>query len=80
MAKVYTIGENSQKFLDALDALQIAESKFFDALTDTYGEKTANELYQEHVEQWDAVERGIMDFLRILFTQEMGTDAPRVTL
>lgn len=80
MAKVYTIGEYSQKFLDALDTLQAAESKFFEALTDTYGEKSADEFYQAHVEQWDAVERVIMDFLRILFTQEMGTDAPRVTI
>lgn len=80
MEKKYTIGEYSQKFLDALDALQNAENQFFDALTANYGEERGEEYYQKHVDQFEAVERTIMEYLRILFTQGMGTNNQALTL
>ena len=80
MAKQYTIGEYSQKFLDALDTLQLAERKFFEALTATYGEETADRYYQEHVDQFEAVERVIMEYLRILFTASMGTAKTQIEI
>lgn len=80
MAKQYTIGEYSQKFLDALDALQVAKSKFFEALTATYGEERADECFQEHIAQFEGTEQAIMEYLRILFTASMGTEKPALTL
>ena len=78
--KQYTVGESSRRFLDALDAFQVFETKFYDALTDEYGEKQGDELYQQDREKFDAAERVIMEYLRILFTQSMGTGADHIEI
>ena len=80
MAKQYTLGEYSRAFLDALDAFSQFRNAFLAALTKTYGEKQAEQLYDTHDEQFVEVERSIMMYLRVLFTEEMGTDAQEITI
>lgn len=80
MSKQYAVGEYSRKFLDALDAFAQFKNAFIVALTDTYGEQQAEKLYDEHAEQLEDVERTIMEYLRFLFLEKMGTDAQQVTI
>lgn len=78
--KRYNVGEESRRFLYALDTFERFESVFFDALCKQYGEEAGERFYHEHDEQLEAVERIIMEYLRIQFTQGMGTDAVEVTI
>ena len=80
MKKQYTIGEQSRRFLDALDAFQRFENVLLDALTATYGEDRGNSFFDESHEQREAVERVVMDYLRVSFSERMGTDAEQVTI
>ena len=78
--KQYTVGENSRQFLNALDTFQQFENDFLDALQYQYGEEKGEQLYLSHLQQFEDVERIVMDYLRIQFTVLMGTDAEQVTL
>lgn len=78
--KQYTVGDQSRQFLNALDTFQQFENDFLDALKFQYGEEQGEKLYLSHVAQFDDVERTVMDYLRIQFTIQMGTDADKVTL
>lgn len=78
--KQYEIGDDSRQFLNALDAFQMFENVFMDALQNLYGEEQGEQLYLSHVPQFEDVERTVMDYLRILFTQQMGTADERVTI
>ena len=78
--KQYTIGEQSQKFLNALDTFQRFENDFLNALQFQYGEEQGEQYYLQHVQQFEDVERTVMDYLRIQFTIQMGTDAETVAL
>ena len=78
--KQYTVGEESRLFLDALDAFAVFENKLIEAWTAAYDEDTAARFYNEHAEQFDNVERVVMDYLRVLFTSEMGTGKTAVVL
>jgi len=80
MEKQYTIGEQSRKFLNALDTFQRFENDFLDALQAQYGEEQGEQFYLKHVEQFEDVERTVMEYLRIQFTILMGTDAETVAL
>lgn len=80
MKKQYTIGEQSRRFLDALDVFQRFENVLLDALTATYGEDRGTEFFDESHEQRVAVEQVVMDYLRVSFSMQMGTDAERVEL
>lgn len=80
MRKQYTIGEDSRQFLDALDAFAAFQCRFLNALTHAYGDKQGNDMFQEHREMFDGVERAVMDYLRIQFTQCMGIEAEAVTI
>ena len=71
-SKQYTIGDNTRRFLDALDTFQEFKNDLLDALTATYGE--------ERGEQLEQVDRIVMDYLRPLFVMGMGTQADRVEL
>ena len=51
-----------------------------DALKFQYGEEQGEKFYLSHAEQLDAVERVVMEYLRIQFTMQMGTDAEQVTI
>lgn len=79
-SKRYTVGEESRRFLNALDTLQRFESDFFDALCKQYGDEAGERFYHTHDEQLEAVERIVMEYLRIQFTQGMGTDTVEVTI
>ena len=78
--KQYTVGENSRQFLNALDTFQQFENDFLDALQAQYGEEQGEKFYFQHLQQFEDVERVVMDYLRIQFTQQMGTDAPAVEI
>lgn len=79
--KTYTIGEDSRRLLDALDTYQVFVGEFLDALVQIYGEESGNKFYQEHRDTLDAVERIIMEYLRIQFTtQGMGTGKTEITI
>lgn len=79
--KTYTIGEDSRRLLDTLDTYQAFCSELLDTLVQIYGEEHAHELYQEHTKDLEAVERIIMDYLRIQFTtQGMGTGKTDITI
>lgn len=78
--KTYTIGEDSRTLLDTLGKYQEFCNDFLDALTQIYGEEQANKFYQEHRDDLDQVERIIMDYLRIQFTQAMGTGKTEITI
>lgn len=78
--KNYTVGEDSRRFLDALNAFQVFKCAFLDALVNVYGEQQGDEMYQSHNELLENVEREIMDYLRVLFTQSMVGDAVEITI
>lgn len=78
--KQYTVGENSRQFLNALDTFQQFENDFLDALIFQYGEEQGDKMYNSHLQQLEDVERIVMDYLRIQFTIQMGTDAEQVTI
>ena len=78
--KTYTIGDATRRYLDALDAFAKFTNTFYDALTDEYGEKAGDEMYQTHVAQFEDVERTVMDYMRVQLTQEMGGDRTEITI
>lgn len=78
--KQYTVGEQSRQFLNALDTFQKFENDFLDALQAQYGEEQGEKLYLGHLQQFEDVERVVMDYLRIQFTQGMGGDASTVEI
>ena len=78
--KQYTVGEQSRRYLVALDTFNLFKNDLFDALTETYGEEQGNEFYNRHVDEFEAVERIVMDYLRVSFAEQMGTDAEHVTI
>ena len=63
-----------------MDAFAQFRNTFIAALTDIYGEEMAQKLYDENEEQFDGVERTIMDYLRVLFLEEMGTGKEIITI
>ena len=78
--KQYTVGEYSRQFLNALDTFQQFKEEFFEALQHQYGEDTGERFFHEHAEQYDAVERTVMDYLRFNFLLEMGTARETITI
>ena len=76
----YTVGENSRRFLNALDTFQEFENDFLDALQHQYGEEQGEKMYLEHLQQFEDVERVIMEYLRIQFTTTLGGDTEQVML
>lgn len=81
MEKQFTIGEESRRFLEALDALKAFESCFMDALTAQYGEKTGLKFWQErHADKCIEIEQAIMEYLRIQFTWEMGMNKAQISI
>lgn len=82
MAKTYKIGEYSRRFLDALDAFQVFKNSYLDALTSLYDEEQGARLFADDADKLDDVERAVMDYLRICFTEALGAtqDAQAVTI
>lgn len=78
--KQYTVGEDSRRFLYALDTFQQFKNTFLDALQNLYGEEQGEHLYLEHAPQFEDVERTVMEYLRVTFTQWLGGDDAQVTI
>ena len=78
--KQYTVGESSRLLLDALDAFQAFKNTLLDALTSIYDDEQGDRMFNEHYDQFEAVERTVTDYLRQQFIKEMGTDREAVTI
>jgi hypothetical protein len=78
--KQYTVGEQSRKFLNALDTFAHFENDLMDALQSQYGEEQGEKMYLQHLPQFEDVERTVMEYLRIQFTQGMGGDAATIEI
>ena len=78
--KTYTVVEYSRRFLDALDAFTQFRNTLLDALTYAYGEEQGEKFSLSHTDEFDNVERIIMDYLRIQFTLEMTPNNRNVTI
>lgn len=80
MAKNYTIGEESRRFLDAFGSFQDFRNLYFDALCYLYGDDHGAFLYNEDGDKLDAVERSIMDYIRVCFAENMASNQDRQTV
>ena len=78
--KTYTIGDDSRTLLDVLDTYQEFNGQLLDALVQIYGEEQGHAFYNEHLPKLEAVSGIVMDYLRIQFTQEMGTGKTEITI
>lgn len=76
----YIIGESSEHYLNALEAFQVFQDRFIQALEFSYGDEQANEYFMEHNPKFEEIERIIMDYLRINFILEMNGKNKTITL
>ena len=76
----FVIGENSQQLLKALTAFREFQNAYMDALTAIYGEKEGAQDYQAIFDHVEAIERDIMEYLRVQITWNMGTGAEVITI
>ena len=79
--KNYVIGESSQLLLNALDKYHAFQNSLLEALTSMYGEKDGEEHFLELNDKLEEIERlGIMEYLRINFTIQMGIGKDTIEL
>ena len=79
--KNYVIGESSQLLLNALDKYHAFQNSLLEALTYMYGEKDGEEHFLELNDKLEEIERlGIMEYLRINFTIQMGIGKDTIEL
>ena len=76
----YTIGADTRHYLDALNAFAQFKTVFSDALTAVYGEEQGEKFLLSHTEQFDEMERMILDYMRVGLTSEMGTGKKVITI
>ena len=76
----YTIGEDTRHYLDALNAFAKFKTAFSDALNSVYGEEQGEKFYFSHTEQFDEIERTVLDYMRVGLTGEMGTGKQVITI
>lgn len=77
---VYIVGEDSRRYLDALNVFQEFKNAFMYALTEMYGEEQGEQMYLSHNEQYEAIENTIWDYMRVPFTMKMGADLSQVEI
>jgi len=79
--KNYVIGESSQRFLIALDKYHAFQNSLLEALTSMYGEEDGEKHFLELNDKLEDIERlGIMEYLRINFTIQMGIGRDTIEL
>lgn len=76
----YFVSDETRRFLDALNVFQEFENAFLYALTEVYGEQQGEQMYLAHVEQYEAMEDTVWDYMRATITQQMGADKNEVTI
>ena len=76
----YFVGEESRRYLDALNVFQEFKNALLYALTEMYGEEQGTEFYLSHSEKYEGIENVIWDYMRIPFTQKMGADLEQVEI
>jgi len=79
--KNYVIGESSQLLLNALDKYHAFQNSLLEALTSMYGEEDGEKHFLELNDKLEEIERlGIMEYLRINFTIQMGIGKDTIEL
>ena len=78
--KQYVIGESSERLLNALEVFSLFQVRLLEALEFMYGELKGGELFAESTPKLEDIERIVMEYLRVNFTSEMGTEKDIVTL
>lgn len=76
----YYVGEESRRYLDALNVFQEFKNAFLYALTENYGEEQGAEMYHTHTEQYEQIENIIWDYMRVPFTMQMGLETEQVEI
>jgi hypothetical protein len=78
--KQYTVGETTRTILEAYDAFQAFKDTFLRALVATYGEDRGDELYNGFADDYEVVERDVLEFLRLQLNMNLGTGSQEVTI
>lgn len=78
--KQFVIGEDSARYLNALDKFHGFMNAFLDALTEYYGEEQGDEIFHRFDDKFDAVENLVLKELHGTMVMELGTDREIVTL
>ena len=78
--KKFVIGEDSERYLNALDTFQTFKNTLLQALETEFGEEQANEMFLKNEGIFEAVENSVMGYLRDCMVIEMGTDKEIVTI
>lgn len=78
--KVYTIGEDTRRFLDLLDTYTAFKEQYLLTLIMEYGEKSGEEMFCNLYDTFEPVEDAIFKDLRNLMVCEMGTGKTEITI
>lgn len=76
----FTVGEISARFLNALSDFQEVKDELLFALCAMYGDDDGEKFYNSHAETLDAVERIIMEYLRVQFSYGMACNLTNIEL
>lgn len=77
---LYSISEQTRRYLDALNVFTEFTNALYDALTETYGEEQGEQYLLSHTEQFEAIERIVWDYMKIGITQQMGGGLAQVEI
>lgn len=77
---LYCIGEQTRRYLDALNVFTEFENALMYALTETYGEEQGEQMILSHTEQFAEIERIVWDYMKIGITQQMGGGLAQVEI
>ena len=78
--KQFVIGEDTERYLNALDKFHGFKNEFLDALTEYFGEEQGDRIFQSYSEQFDAVENLVLHEMYGSMSMELGTDKEIVTI
>ena len=76
----YFVGEESRRYLDALNVFQEFKNALLYALTENYGEQSGTDMYLSHNKEYEGIENIIWDYMRVPFTMKMGADLEQVEI
>ena len=79
-SKKFFIGEESERFLDALELFTLFRDKLLEALVFMYGEEQGTERYMKNDQKLEDIDRIVMEYLHFNFIAEMGTGRKTVII
>lgn len=77
---LYSISEQTRRYLDALNVFTEFTNALHYALTETYGAEQGEQFLLSHTEQFEAIERIVWDYMKIGITQQMGGGLAQVEI